>query len=147
MLPLVPLNEASVVIVPLPGASSKTVPSFVGASPSRRAVEIAAAVHDQAGIGEAAVGAVERSQRGDRAAAWASSNTVPSSSAPPPIGRAVQIAAAVHDQAGIRVVAVGAVERSERGDRAAALGQLEDRAVSRWPRRHASCRTGCRCCP
>ena len=32
--PLVPLNEASVVIVPLPWASSNTVPSLDGASAS-----------------------------------------------------------------------------------------------------------------
>ena len=66
--PLVPLNEASVVIVPLPWASSKTVPSPM-ALRRRCAVQIAAAVHDQAGIGVDAVGAVERSQRGDGAAA------------------------------------------------------------------------------
>ena len=46
--PLVPLNEASVVIVLLPWASSKTVPSSVGASPRRGAVQVAAAVHDHA---------------------------------------------------------------------------------------------------
>ena len=56
------------VIVPLPWASSKTVPSPVR-SRRRCAVEIAAAVHDQGGLGCCTVGAVEGSQRGDRAAA------------------------------------------------------------------------------
>ena len=50
--PLVPLNEASVVIVPLPWANSKTVPAVLAdlesASIFRCAVQIAVAVHDQA---------------------------------------------------------------------------------------------------
>ena len=66
----------------------------------------------------------------------------------PPIGRAVQIAAAVHDQAGQRAFPVGAVERGQGGDRAAALGQLENGAVAAvaWAF-ESSCRTDCRCCP
>ena len=46
--PLVPLNEASVVIVPVPWASSNTVPSFAAPPVVRRTVQIAATVHDRA---------------------------------------------------------------------------------------------------
>ena len=131
--PLVPLNEASVVIVPLPLASSKTVPSSRGASRRRCAEQIAAAVHDQAAHAGCAVGAVERSQRGDRAAAWASSNTVPSSSRrlPDAVPYRLPLLSMIRPACGY--CPVGAVERSQRGDRAAALGQLENRAVARAP--------------
>ena len=43
-----PLNDARVVIVPLPLASSKTVPSPLAPPSYGCAVQIAAAVHDQA---------------------------------------------------------------------------------------------------
>ena len=79
---------------------------------------------------DCAVGAVERSQRGDRAAALGQLENRAVAGGASVIGCAVEIAAAVHDQPGIRVFAVGAVERSQRGDRAAALGQLENRAVA-----------------
>ena len=100
--PLVPLNEASVVIVPLPWASSKTVPSPLSASVGRCAVQIAAAVHDQAAVSgtrplvplnEASVVIVPLP--------LASSKTVPSPSSASVRRCAVQIAAAVHDQAAI----------------------------------------------
>ena len=93
--PSVPLNETSVVIVPLPWASSNTVPSSEAASQCRCAVEIAAAVHDQAGI--------------------RLSPSVPL------------------NEASVVIVA--------------AVGQLENRAVSVGRLRASLCRTGCRCCP
>ena len=48
MAPLAPLNEARVVMVPLPAASSKTVPRLLAPPPARRAVEVALRVEDQA---------------------------------------------------------------------------------------------------
>ena len=97
--PLVPLNEASVVIVPLPWATSNTVPSSRGTSRRRCAEEIAAAVHDQAGRG-CTVGAVERGQRGDRAAALGHLEHRAVAVGASYRRCAVQVAAAVHDQAG-----------------------------------------------
>ena len=129
--PLVPLNEASVVIVPLPLASSNTVPSPRGASRRRCAVQVAAAVHDQAARGVAPLVPLNEASVVIVPLPWASSNTVPSASGASRRRCAVQVAAAVHDQRGIRSCPVGAVERGQRGDRAAALGQLEHRAVTR----------------
>ncbi len=102
-----------------------------GASPIRGAVQVAAAVHDQCSSGLVTVGAVEGSQRGDRAAAMGQLEDRAVVRGASPIGGAVQIAAAVHDQCSFGLVTVGTVERSQRGDRAAAMGQLEDRAVVR----------------
>ena len=75
--------------------------------------------------------AVERGQRGDRAAALGElENRAVARGAGSRRGCSVQVAAAVHDQAVERVCAVGAVEQSQRGDRAAAMGHLEDRAIT-----------------
>ena len=129
--PLVPLNDASVVIVPLPWASSKTVPSPEAPPayvvpyrlPLLSMIRPAYGFAPLVPLNEASVVIVPLP--------WASSKTVPSFGGASTIRCAVQVAAAVHDQAGIRVCTVGAVERGQRGDRAAALGQLENRAVAR----------------
>ena len=80
--PAYSLNEASLVIVPLPLASSNTVPVH-STFPRCCAVEIAAGVHDQTGIRICPVGAVERSQRGDRATAAGQLEHRAVASAPP----------------------------------------------------------------
>ena len=105
----------------------------------RGAEEIAAAVLDQAGVGVGPVGVVEGGQGGDRAAALTPPRT--------PCRRrsrrlqyvgAEEIAAAVLDQAGVGIGAVGAVERGQGGDRAAAVRHLEHRAVASARRLNAS---------
>ena len=98
--------------------------------PSRRAVEVAAAVHDQAPFGDFTVGAIERCQRGDGAAALGHLENRAVVVGASLRRRAVQVAAAVHDQAASGDVTVGAVERGQGGDGAASLGQLENGAVA-----------------
>jgi len=59
-VPLVPLNDATVVIELLPLAISKIVPSLLAPPAKVGAVEVAAGVEDQRGLGVCAVGAGEQ---------------------------------------------------------------------------------------
>ena len=122
-----PLKEASAVMVPLPAASSKTVP-WLAHRQRRRAVEVALRVTHQAGKWIAPVGAVEVGERGDGAAAGGQLEDRAQPVGPTETRRAVEVALRVTHQAGMRTAPVGAVERGKRGDGAAAGGQLEDRA-------------------
>ena len=135
------LKEASVVIVPLPLASSKTVPPLCRASNRRCTVQIAAAVHDQAIW--AWRSCCEGSQCGDRATAMGQFEyrVTPYSikiaaASPRPEGRSAR-----H-----RRQRLG--QRSQRGDRAGAMGQFVNRAIARRSRaRDKLCQTDFRCCP
>ena len=103
LAPFVPLNEASVVMVPLPGRSRTPCRRRTRrrASVVPKRLPLLSSTRPASGIGP--VGAVERGEGGDGAAAWAISNTVPSPYAPPPVGGAEEIAAAVLDQAAIGI--------------------------------------------
>src|ERR1700733_543780 len=95
----------------------------VGASPSRCAVQVATAVHDQPGIRVRTVGVVEGSQRGDGAAAlgqFEHGTVIVGIGAC--FGRAVEIAAAVKEQLARGFSPGAAVERCQGGDDAASLG-------------------------
>ena len=98
-----------------------------GASLVGCAVQVAAAVDDQPGV-RSTVEGVERGQQSERTAALGQLENRPFARGASTKGCAVEIAADVHDQTGIRICPVGAVERSQRGQRATALGQLENLA-------------------
>ena len=118
--PLVPLNEASVVIVPLPLASSNTAPT----SPAPPTDSVPYRLPLPSMISEP-YGMEHKASVVIVPLPLASSKIVPAFEV------AVQIAAAIHDQAGHRLCPIGAVKRSQRGDRAGAVGKLENCAVVR----------------
>ena len=64
--PFVPLNVARVLSACVPAATSNTVPLPFGPAVTCRAVQVAAGVGDQAGIGISPVRAIERNQGGER---------------------------------------------------------------------------------
>ena len=130
--PLVPLKEARVVMVPLPAATSNTVPSPDAPPVIGGAEEIAAAVLDQAGLGVGPVGAVEGGQGGDGAAAGrhlehrAVAVTRRRRTVVP---KRLPLLSSTRPAVGVG--AVGAVEGGQGGDGAAARRHLEHRAVAR----------------
>src|SRR5205807_1400619 len=86
------------------------------------------AVRDQAPKGVRTIGAIERRQRGDRAASLGQLEHRADTSSTALRRSPEEIAAAVLDHTRTRISTIGAVEGGERGDGAAALDQLEHRA-------------------
>ena len=119
-------------MVPLPAASSKTVPSLAPPAAScRRGCPAGPAPGRPDGIGP--VGAVERGQGGDGAAAGGELEDRAIAVGPAERRRAEEVAPRVAHQAAERIGPVGAVEGGQGGDGAAAGSELEDRALAVGP--------------
>ena len=100
----------------------------VGPASARRAEEVALRVEDHVGKRLGPVGAVERGQRGERAAAGGQLPDRALIEGPAEGRRAEEVALRVAGQADCRIGPIGAVERGQGTDDPRAGGDLEDRA-------------------
>ena len=113
-----------------------------------RAEEVAAAVLDQPAKGSGAVSSTGKGSQVVRA--WepaATSNTVPSPEAPPPVvvPKRLPLLSSTRPASGLAPLRSGKGSQGSKG--VGARCDLEHRAVIRRRRNLRSCRRGCRCCP